>query len=283
MLRADYDARYPGLKVEGQGMYAGLGQYHDQVRQITRTNRATLRDDRLVVDPQALLADDVTAPPEWDVKAEKDFRQWAVARLRADPPVFDMYPDHDDEIVSGARRWGPTRPRASSRCPTCATGSLRSTRHGWSIVPNGARSTRPTGRPLRPTSTRPGCTGNAGHQQGEQGLVRRRHRPQHHRGGGEGDQDYPSIRQWDEPKRLIDQAGPARAGQFELAVPLLAMAELATAQAAQRIFAYDNRVETGAAVAVKSAWPGLATAAPRPGTAAGLLGIGRRWSPQGYT
>lgn len=286
-LRADYDARYPGLKVEGQGMYAGLGQYHDQVRQITRDQpRHPPGDDRLVVDPQALLADDVTAPPEWDVKAEKDFRQWAVARLRADPPVFDMYPDHDDEIVS--------RRTALGTYTTKGIITLSDLRHRFAAEYQTRVVDRPEWRTL--------------HQAYRETLeayfdATRVHRERSdinkaNKGWfgvdivrniieavGEGDQDYPSIRQWDEPKRLIDQAGPAlRAGQFELAVPLLAMAELATAQAAQRIFAYDNRVETGAAVAVKWLNRVKTAGSVAAGIAAGPLGItGSALVAGGYT
>src|SRR5664279_2611327 len=56
--------------------------------------------DKLTVDPQLLMADDVRAEPEWDVKAEKAFRDSAIAELAKSPPVFDMYPEYDDEIIS---------------------------------------------------------------------------------------------------------------------------------------------------------------------------------------
>ena len=72
--------------------------------------------------------------------------------------------------------------------------------------------------------------------------------------------------------------------KFELAVPILAMAELSTAQAADRIFAYDHRVETGAAVAVK--WLGRVktVGSVAAGIAAGPLGItGSALVAGGYT
>lgn len=286
-LRGDYQARYPGLKVEGEGMWEGLGTYRDEVRAIERGRPPRPPGgDKLTVDPEALLADDIRTPPEWDVKAETEFRQWAVDQLRKNPPVFDMYPDYDDEII--------TRRTALGSYTTKGVITLADLRHQFAREYQQRVVDRPEWQKL--------------HQAYRETLdayfdATRVHRERSdinkaNKGWfgidivrniieavGSGDQDYPSIRQWDEPKKLIDQAGPAlKSGQFEMAVPLLAMAELATAQAAQRIFAYDNRVESGAATAVK--WLGRVKTAGSiaAGIAAGPLGItGSALVAGGYT
>ncbi len=253
-LRGEYAARYPGLKVEGEGMWTGLGPYNDEVRRIRRgAPQRPPGGEKLTIDPELLLSTDVRDPPEWDVKAETAFRQWAVDRLRKDPPTFDMYPDHDDEIIT-RRTW-------VGSFTTKGVITLSDLRHRFSKEYDEQVVNRPEWKKLREAFSE-----TVGAYYDATQVHRERSKINAENEGwfgidivrniievvGEGDEDYPSIRQWDEPKRLIDQAGPAlRAQQFELAVPLLAMAELNTAQAAQKIFAYDHRVETGAATAVK--------------------------------
>ena len=88
-----------------------------------------------------------------------------------------------------------------------------------------------------------------------------------------------------EPKALIARAKSLmEQGQFEALVPVLAMAELSTAQAANRIYAYDNRVETGARFWVK--WLGRVktVGSVAASIAAGPLGItGSALVAGGYT
>ena len=102
---------------------------------------------------------------------------------------------------------------------------------------------------------------------------------------GEGDEDYPAMEQWEEPKALIARATSLmEKGQFEALVPILAMAELATAQAADRVWAYENRVESGARFWVK--WLGRVktVGSVAASIAAGPLGItGSALVAGGYT
>ena len=174
-------------------------------------------------------------------------------RLRKDPPVFDMFPVADDEIVT-RRTW-------VGSYTTKGVITLSDLRHRFMTEYGQQVTDRPEWHKLKEAFKET----LSAYYDATQAHRERSKINAENRGWfgidivrniieavGEGDEDYPSIRQWDEPKRFIDQAGPAlRAQQFELAVPLLAMAEMSTAQAAQKIFAYDHRVETGAATAVK--------------------------------
>ena len=253
-LRGSYAARYPGVKVEGEGQWAGLGTYNDEVRKIQRGRpQRPPGGDKLTVDPELLLSADVHEPPEWDVKAETAFRQWAVDQLRKAPPVFDMYPEHDDEIVT-RRTWVGTY-------TTKGVITLADLRHRFAKQYDEQVTNRQEWKKLwEAFSETVSAFSEATAVHRERSKVNAENKGffgvdiirNITEAIGEGDQDYPSIRQWDEPKKLIDQAGPLlRERKFEMAVPVLAMAELSTAQAAQKIFAYDHRVETGAATAVK--------------------------------
>jgi hypothetical protein len=253
-LRGSYAARYPGLKVEGEGQWTGLGPYNDEVRRIQRGRpQRPPGGDKLTVDPELMLSADVQEQPEWDVKAETAFRQWAVDQLRKDPPVFDMYPEHDDEIIT-RRTWVGTY-------TTKGVITLADLKHRFTKEYDEQVSNRQEWKKLREAfSETVSAFYDATQVHRERSKINAENRGWFGvdvvrniiEAVGEGDQDYPSIRQWDEPQKLINQAGPLlRERKFELAVPVLAMAELSTAQAAQRIFAYDHRVETGAATAVK--------------------------------
>ncbi len=286
-LYADFKSRYPGLEPGPQGMYSGFGPYNEAVAKI-RAGRLKRPPggDKLTVDPQFLLADDVRAEPEWDVKAEKAFREWAIAELAKSPPVFDMYPEHDDEIIS--------RRTALGSYTTKGVLTLADLRHQFAAEYAARVTNRPEWLQLRSAFH----DTLAAYYDATQ-VHRERSDINKKNSGwfgvdivrniieavGDGDQDYPSIRQWDQPKALIDQAKPLLDAQhFELAVPILAMAELSTAQAADRIFAYDHRVESGAAVAVK--WLGRVktVGSVAAGIAAGPLGItGSALVAGGYT
>ena len=192
---------------------------------------------KLAVDPQALLADDVRADPEWDVKAETAFRQWAVAELAKDPPVFDIYPEHDDEIVSRRTLVGTyttkglitnldlrTRFRAQYE-------EMVSNRRDWQRLRQALADTTRSFREA--VSTHKERSKINKENEGWLGIDIVRNLIEL---AGEGDEDYPAMAQWEEPKLLIARATSAmEQGQFEVLVPVLAMAELATAKAADRV------------------------------------------------
>jgi len=286
-LYADFKSRYPGIEPGPQGMYSGYGPYSDAKAKIEAGRpKKPPGGDKLTVDPQLLMADDVRAEPEWDVKAEKAFRDSAIAELAKSPPVFDMYPEYDDEIIS--------RRTALGSYTTKGLISLADLRHQFADQYAAQVTDRQDWKQLRTAfADTVAAYDDATEVHKERSKINKENRGWFGvdivrniiEAVGEGDQDYPSIRQWDEPKALIEQARPLLAEhKFELAVPLLAMAELSTAQVAQRIFAYDNRVETGARIAVK--WLGRVKTAGSiaAGIAAGPLGItGSALVAGGYT
>jgi hypothetical protein len=286
-LYTDFKSRYPGLEPGPQGMYAGFGPYNDAVAKIQagRPKRPP-GGDKLTVDPKLLMAEDARADPDWDVKAERAFREWATAELVKSPPVFDMYPEYDDEIIS--------RRTALGSYTSKGVITLADLRHQFAAEYAARVTNRPEWQQLRTAfSETVAAYYDATQVHRERSDINKKNRGWFGvdvvrniiEAVGEGDQAYPSIRQWDRPKALIDQAKPLLdGGKFELAVPILAMAELSTAQAADRIFAYDHRVETGAAVAVK--WLGRVktVGSVAAGIAAGPLGItGSALVAGGYT
>ena len=286
-LKAGFQSRFPGINLGPQGMWEGFGPYNDAVRALdAQRPKRPSGGDKVTVDPQLLLADDVRAEPQWDVKAENAFRQWALAELAKSPPVFDMYPTYDDEIISRRTSIGSYTTKGLIR--------LADLEHQFAAQYAAMVTNRPEWQQLRTAYHET----LAAYYDATQ-THRERSKINKDNAGwfgidivrniieavGEGDQDYPSLSQWEQPKALIDRAGPLLdARQFEMAVPVLAMAELATAQAAEKIFAYDHRVETGAGIAVK--WLGRVktVGSVAAGIAAGPLGItGSALVAGGYT
>ncbi len=286
-LAADYQSRYPGLAVGGQGQFQGYGPYNDAVNALNAARpQRPGGGDKFSVDPAVLMADDVRAEPQWDVKAEKAFRDWAIGRLAKDPPIFDMYPNDDDEIISRRTDLGTYT--------TKGVISLGDLRHQFAAEYAAQVTDRPDWQHLRTAlSETISAYTNATEVHRERSKINKDNQGWFGvdivrniiEAVGEGDQDYPTMAQWIAPKALIDRAVPLLADRkFELAVPILAMAEMSTAQAADRIFAYDHRVETGAGIAVK--WLGRikTVGSVAAGIAAGPLGItGSALVAGGYT
>ena len=275
------------FRVRAGPLYESSPDYQAQRRRLDRARpKAPEAGTKLAVDPQALVADDVRADPEWDVAAETAFRQWAVAELAKDPPVFDIYPEHDDEIVS-RRTWVGTyttkglithqdlRARFGKQYE-----AMVSNREDWQRLRRALADTN--------TAFREAVAAHKERSQinkeneGWFGIDIVRNLIEL---AGEGDEDYPTMEQWDEPKALIARATSLmEKGQFEALVPILAMAELATAQAADRVWAYENRVESGARFWVK--WLGRVktVGSVAASIAAGPLGItGSALVAGGYT
>jgi hypothetical protein len=268
-------------------LYESSGGYQSDRRRLDAA-RPTMPEGgtKITVDPSNLLADDVRAEPEWDVKAEKAFRQWAVAQLTKDPPVFDIYPIHDDEIVT-RRTWVgsyTTKGLITLQDLQSRFGaqyqSMVSNRDDWQRLRQAlADTSRSFDEAVQTHKERSQINKE---NEGWFGIDIVRNLIE---AVGEGDEDYPAMAQWDEPKALIARARSLmEQGQFEALVPILAMAELSTAKAAQRIYAYDNRVESGARFWVK--WLGRVktVGSVAASIAAGPLGVtGSALVAGGYT
>lgn len=94
---------------------------------------------------------------------------------------------------------------------------------------------------------------------------------------GEGDEDYPTIKLWNEPQHLIELAQQAyEASHIDIAVMRYLRAHaLGTAQA-ERYLRYENRVTSGAGVAVKWLERMKTAGTIAAGIASGGLGIAAR-------
>ena len=248
-IKREINALDEDFRVRAGPLYESSTNYQDQRRRLERARpKVPHGGTKLAVAPQHLLADDVRTDPAWDVRAETAFRQWAVAELAKDPPVFDIYPVHDDEIVS-RRTWVGTyttmglithqdlRARFGKQYE-----SMVSNREDWQRLRRALADTETAFREAVATHKERSKINKE--NEGWFGIDVVRNLIEL---AGEGDEDYPRMAQWDEPKALIARAKSLMdKGQFEVLVPVLAMAELATAQAADRVWAYENRVESGA-------------------------------------
>lgn len=269
--------------------YAYFGVTREAVPEYQRKRRRLDRavpprpSEELAVDVRLLFADDVQEPPEWDVDAETAFRQWAVERITKAPLRLSLRPTPGEAlnqhpmpgIVHKTKGFVTARDLINEYHDEYETRvvnreamvklrqALHETNEVWyeATTEHRARSDK--------NAERIGW-----------GIVRHISEAL-----GEGDADYPTIRIWDRPRQLIDAAYPLlQARKFELAAPIIAMAEQATAECAQRFFAYENRVMTGAGTAVK--WLGrLKTAGSiAAGIASGGLGLtGSALVAGGYT
>ena len=201
-LYADFKSRYPGIEPGPQGMYSGYGPYSDAKAKIEAGRpKKPPGGDKLTVDPQLLMADDVRAEPEWDVKAEKAFRDSAIAELAKSPPVFDMYPEYDDEIIS--------RRTALGSYTTKGLISLADLRHQFADQYAAQVTDRQDWKQLRTAfADTVAAYDDATEVHKERSKINKENRGWFGvdivrniiEAVGEGDQDYPSIRQGDEPK-----------------------------------------------------------------------------------
>lgn len=248
-LRREITALNADWEYRAGPLYGASPDYQAARRRLDQARpRKPEGDTTITVDPRSLLADDVRAEPEWDVAAEKAFRQWAVTELVKDPPTFDTYPVQDDEIIS-RRTWvgsyttqglitlSDLRRRFADQYRSMVTD-----RDDWRRLRQALAETDQAFREAVDTHKERSAINkkNAGWLGVD--IVRNLIEAV-----GEGDQDYPAMAQWEEPKSLIARSRSLmEQRQFEVLVPVLAMAELATAQAANRVWAYENRIESGA-------------------------------------
>lgn len=257
----------------------------DYQRKRRRLDRAVppRPSEELSVDVRLLFADDVHEPPQWDVEAETRFRQWAVERSTQEPLRLSLRPTpgealnqhpmpgivHKTKGFITARDLVSNFPEEYERQVSNreAIVKLREALHETDAVWHEATAEHK-------------ARSDKNAERIGWGLVRHISEAL-----GEGDADYPTIRIWDRPRQLIDAAYPLlNERKFELAVPVIAMAEQATAECAKRFFDYENRVMTGAGTAVK--WLGRLKAAGSiaAGIASGGLGLtGSALVAGGYT
>lgn len=275
------------FRVRAGAFYEDSPNYQAELRRLDRARpKEPEGGTKLTVDPQHLLADDVHAEPEWDVNAEKAFRQWAVNEWAKDPPVFDIYPERNDEIVS-RRTWLGTY-------TTKGLITLSDLRSRFKDQHLAMVSNREDWRRLREAlAETESAFDEAVEVHKERSQINKENEgwfgPDIVRNliefAGKGDEDYPKMDQWIEPKAQIQRATSLmEQGQFELLVPVLAMAELSTAQAVNRVHAYEHRVESGARFWVK--WLGRmkTVGSVAASIAAGPLGItGSALVAGGYT
>lgn len=284
--KAKYFEGRPSMEAQWQGAGDFVAMRNRLEAQRPEYPKGAEKGEKVSVDPKLLLADDVFAEPEWDKNAERAWREWAVAELQKHPAVFDMYPEHDDEII--------TRRTSVGTYSTKGVITLQDLMNQFGKQYNEQVYGRADWARLRQAYDETQASfREATRLHKERSEINARNR------GvfgidivrniievfGEGDENYPAMSQWDEPKKLLSLVEPLLdAHKFEVVVPLLTMAELSTAQAADRIFAYDHRVESGARLAVK--WLGRVktVGSIAASVAAGPLGItGSALVAGGYT
>ena len=255
--KAKYFEGRPSMEAQWQGAGDFVAMRNRLEAQRPEYPKGAEKGEKVSVDPKLLLADDVFAEPEWDENAERAWREWAVAELQKHPAVFDMYPEHDDEII--------TRRTSVGTYSTKGVITLQDLMNQFGKQYNEQVYGRAHWQRLRQAYDETQASFREATR-----LHKERSKINARNSGwfgidivrniievfGEGDEDYPAMSQWDEPKRLLTWSSRAGRAQFEVAVPLLAMAELSTAQAAQTIFAYDHRVESGARFGREMAEPG---------------------------
>jgi hypothetical protein len=260
-------------------------QHPDYIKKLRRLNAAVPEkpSEQLSVNVRSLLSDDVKDEPEWDVKAELAFRQWAVERITKEPLQLTLRPDPEEALAQ--------HPMPGIVNKTKGFITANDLRNEYRAEYDAKVVNRPEMVKLRQAL--------AETQEVFDEVV-----PQHRERSdinakrigwgmvrhvseaiGKGDTDYPTIHIWDKPKALLGQAGPLLAERkFEMAVPVIAMAEQATAECAQRFMSYEERVMTGAGTAVK--WLGRMKTAGSiaAGIASGGLGLtGSALVAGGYT
>jgi len=267
--------------------YAKHGEVWREDRQWQATEREldralpAMTDSRITIEASTLLADDVNEKPEWDVAAELRFRQWAVDRLTKAPLELTTVPTEDDglnrhvlpgltfKLEQGFITAQTLRNYFPEEYKTQVLDRVELVKLHEALVEMGKVQAELS------TLHKQRSDKNVEHP-----VVR--HISELF---GSGHHRYPTLHIWDEPDALRDKGAVALGKrQFEMAVPLIAMAEQATAAAAENFSTYEERVMSGAATTVK--WLGrLKTAGSIAASiASGPLGLtGSALVAGGYT
>jgi hypothetical protein len=204
--------------------------YRRRKRQLDPYGNRQRPSETITVDPKLLLGDDVHQQPEWDVKAEMGFREWAIAEVTKTPIKLDVVPSA-----------APYEALAQWPMTTKTTKGFLTAESLRAQFPKEYSERVANRQELREVQKLLGMLRDANvemraeHQERSDINARKigfgivRHISE---AVGPGSTPYPSIRMWDKADALQDKAITAfNRGQYELAVPLMSMAEAATADA----------------------------------------------------
>lgn len=233
-----------------EGLHQLDPAYQKRKRQLDSYRGRKRPSDDITVDPKLLFGDDVHQQPEWDVKAEMEFREWAIAQVTKAPIKVDVRPSASWYKALG--QWPIT---VSNNQGFITAASLRQEfRKEYEERVSNRRELQELQKLLEMLRDA-NAEMRVEHQERSDinarkigfGLVRHISEAV-----GSGSAPYPSIKIWDKADALYVKAMTAfNLGQYELAVPLISMAETTTADAVTRYLAYEKRVTTGASRVIK--------------------------------
>ncbi len=258
----DYGTLGPQVGFPGRGrppthayygeLWSQTQEYKGRKRQLDAA-RARLKrppSTPLTVDPRLLFADDVHEQPEWDVKAETTFRDWAIAEVTKKTITIDTAPSASWYQALG--QW-PILVKNTKGFITAK--DLRNQYPAeYSAWVSNRKEIVELDKVLHMIRDAI-IEMKVEHKERSDinarkigfGLVRHISEAV-----GSGSAPYPSIKIWDQPDVLCDRAITAfNKGQFEFAVTLMSMAETTTADAITKYTAYEGRVQSGAGRVVK--------------------------------
>ncbi len=246
--------------------------YQRRKRQLDTYGGRKRPSEDITIDPKLLLGDDVHQEPEWDVKAEMAFREWAIAEVTKQPIKVDVRPTASADKALG--QW-PITVKNTKGFITEAN-----LRHEYQREYSAWVSDR---QELKELQKLLGMLRDANiemrieHQDRSDinarkigfGLVRHISEA-----FGSGSAPYPSVKMWDKADALYEKAITAfNLGQYELAVPLTAMAETTTADAVTKYLAYEKRVTSGAGRVITALEAFKTAGTIAAGVASGGLGL----------
>ncbi|MDQ4097617.1 MAG: hypothetical protein M3144_07100 [Actinomycetota bacterium] len=226
-------------------------EYQRRKRQLETYGRQQRPPEDLTVDARLLFSDDIHQQPEWDVKAEMEFREWAIAQITAAPIKIDPRPSASwHEALA---QW-PITAKNTKGFITAETLRQQFPKEYSERVAN--RKELKDIAELLTLLRNTNVEMRVEHQERSDINARKigfgivRHISE---AVGSGSTPYPSIKMWDQADALHEKAITAfNLGQYELSVPLTAMAEKATTDAAERYVKYEKRVTSGASRVIKA-------------------------------
>ncbi len=255
-------------------LWSQTQEYKTRKRQLdaAKARRKAPSATPLTVDPRLLFADDVHEQPQWDVKAEMTFREWAIAEVTKTPITIDTAPSASWYEALG--QWPITVKNTKGFI------TAENLHHQYPAEYRAWVSHR---KEITELDKALNMIRDAiiemkvEHQERSDinarkigfGLVRHISEAV-----GSGSAPYPTIKIWNEPDQLCDRAITSfNKGQFELAVTLMSMAETTTADAIKKYTAYEGRVQSGAGRVVKALEVLKVAGTIAAGVASGGLGL----------
>ena len=255
-------------------LWSQTQEYKTRKRQLdaAKARRKAPSATPLTVDPRLLFADDVHEQPQWDVKAEMTFREWAIAEITKTPITIDTAPSASWYEALG--QW-PITVRNTKGFITAENlhHQYPAEFRAWVSHRKEITELDKALHMIRDAIIEM----KVEHQERSDinarkigfGLVRHISEAV-----GSGSAPYPTIKIWNEPDPLCDKAITSfNKGQFELAVTLMSMAETTTADAIKKYTAYEGRVQSGAGRVVKALEVLKVAGTIAAGVASGGLGL----------